>query len=328
MAKTMCTVDDGPLAGEVFVLDEHRDHVEFNFNLADGRVCVRTSYEPAQVSPSSAWGACKFRRMSDEASQAPGLPAQRPIMLSAWARRAALVVALLTLGLGATAVFRTDNQAGSAALLAVSVGLMIVGLLGRIPERGTVGQIAYTFGPIADGLDSPDQVEREKAAEVLLQNAEEHVGSLEPNAQAVTHAAAIVRRQLQRAMVEVVARLANEMGLTVVSPPSPEMRVLNMLIPDLRIGPGSTGEQFVPFPVEIRNRADLMGASQAARFAEVMGARTAVLITPDLSAEVPDAITIAGVQVFVVAVPRQGPGPDLIQDGLRRAVAHSTAVRG
>lgn len=267
----------------------------------------------------SAWGACRFRQVSDEESQAPGLPAQRPIMLSAWARRAALVVAFVTLGLGATAVFRTDNQAGSVALLAVSVVLMVIGLLGRIPERGTVGQIAYTFGPIADALDSPDPVEREQAADVVLEKAEEHVGSLEPNAQAVTHAAAIMRRRQDRAMVEAVASLARAIGLTVD---------LNTTTgPDLRIGPGSTGEQFVPFPVEIRRAADLIGASQTAGFARSIGSSTALMITPQgRTKDAPDVLTIGGVQVFIVAIPPQGHGSERIGDGLRRAIAQATSV--
>lgn len=229
-----------------------------------------------------------------------------------------MAVAFVTLAIGTTAVFRTDNQAGSVALLAVSVVLMIIGLLGRIPERGTVGQIAYTFGPIADALDSPDLVEREKAADVVLEKAEEHVGSLEPNAQAVTHAAAIMRRRQDRAMVEAVASLAHTMGLTV------DLNTTSGA--DLRIESGSTGEQFVPFPIVIRRAADLIAASQTAGFARSIGSRTALMITPQgRAAEAPDALTIGGVQVFIVAIPPQSQGRERIREGLRRAIAHATS---
>jgi hypothetical protein len=259
-------------------------------------------------------------------------------MLSVWARRTALAVAFVTLALGSIAVFRTSNQAGSVALLAASVALMLVGLLGRIPERGTVGQIAYTFGPTADRLESPDLAERENAAELVLEKAEENVRSLEPNARAVIRASKISRGRL---LTNLLASIAEEMGLQTDVQPRVQVPDLALspgvhrfISPDLRIAPGPKGDHFVPFPVEINTGTDSRRVREALRLlaecAEAMGSGTALMIwskpgtTVGWTGESPyGEHVIAGVRVLIVASPEDELDLVAIREGLRRAIAQA-----
>lgn len=235
------------------------------------------------------------------------------------ARFWASVLGLATLVLGSLAVFYTTNQAGSVALLGVSIALLLLALVGRFPERGNVGQFGFTYLPNTEKLDSADPEERGDAAEAVLDQAERNVGALEPNARAVTRASTIIR---ERSFALITAAVADGLGMEVDFDPL-LLGGGKPLRPDLVVRRHISESMDAAIPVEIRRDRDRRGIDRTAQYAKALGAKSAVLVAvlpPGSGPSMQEIHTVDDVQVFMVVSPESDMNLDAIRDAIRSAM--------
>ena len=95
------------------------------------------------------------------------------VSLNATARFICVSLGLAGLGLGVLAVFKTVNQAGTVALLVTGAFLMVLGMVGRLPDRASVGNTNWEYRRLSRLLKSDDlEVQFAVAEEVLSGDSE------------------------------------------------------------------------------------------------------------------------------------------------------------
>ena len=71
---------------------------------------------------------------------------RQAVLLTKWQRLSAALIGLCASGAGGSAVFLTDNQAGSTALLLFGGLALLIGVTGRVPDR--IGREGVNYEPV------------------------------------------------------------------------------------------------------------------------------------------------------------------------------------
>lgn len=224
----------------------------------------RITAPPAQRVPSG--------RMADDSEA----EAQTNLNLNGTARTLCVLLGLLGLGLGVLAVFKSENQAGTVAVLVVGGLLLILGMGGRIPDRGAVGNATYEFRSSSLGrlLKNEDPDVQEAVANEVLAVRPRGDGRDVP-APLVREAANVIRKSDAMRMVANIAMEAFDSVSVKAGAVPPDVRLdrPSLYRADLLIyGPG------LVIPVFFVSGAGPKVRSRAILAAKAFGAQAAVVV--------------------------------------------------
>lgn len=243
-------------------------------------------------------------------------PLDDAFLLPIWQRLLLGLVGIAVFSGGVLAVFRTDNQAGSVALLAVGSGSLLLGLLGRFPEQGSWGGATYKYRRFAHRLKSSGTKERTRAAEEVLDEFGAAPSSRVED-QLVRVATTVMRESMNE---DRIARLVSEMGLSVQAQPIYEYEG-RAYRPHLLISPGPGGPLFPAFPVEVTGSLTTAAALIAGRFARAVGSRVGVVVASGPGGDLSPDSDFTAYSAKILMASAFGPdGDSVVRDVLNRVI--------
>jgi hypothetical protein len=247
------------------------------------------------------------------------------VELTGWPRWLAGASGAGLTGAGVLAVFSTTNQAGTAALLAMGGFLFGLALIGRIPERGSVGGANWEYLPIRRLLRSEIPEVRRSAANAVLSDPDTRRAA---PARIRNRARAVVREA--DAVDQLVHYMRTAYPDIVIRREAPfEDAPVGTIRPDLAVeSPAREGTPGWRFPIEVKPRFTPQAGNQVAWFANQEGSAVAVLALlneDEHFSEVGEKV-IGAVTIFIA---RASPDDNYahFRDAVDRAISRSLSQR-